>query len=193
MQTFVNNYNNLLQYVNQNNSYNSSTNIAGAFFGSTAIQSVISGLRNSFFGLFNQSSNQSINSAMSIGLSFDRNGNLQFNSLVFQQAVSSDFNAVKSVLTNSSNNGIMDSVNNMINQATSTNGGIITTAQNEIQNQISSIQSQINTLQQNLQTYQNNLVVQFSQLNKVMNQMQSQSQYLTTMFNSLNVKSSSGV
>lgn len=192
MQTFVNNYNNLLQYVNQNNSYNSSTNIAGAFFGSTAIQSVMSGLRNSFFGLFNQSANQSINSAMSIGLSFDSNGNLQFNSLAFQQAVSSDFNAVKSVLTNSSNNGIMDSVNNMINQATSTNGGIITTAQNEIQNQISSIQSQINTLQQNLQTYQNNLVVQFSQLNTVMNQMQSQSQYLTTMFNSLNGNSSSG-
>jgi flagellar hook-associated protein 2 len=192
MNTFVNNYNNLLQYVNQNNSYNSSTNIAGAFFGSTAIQSVMSGLRNSFFGFFNNSANQSINSAMSIGLSFDSNGNLQFNSLAFQQAVSSDFNAVKSVLTNSSNNGVMDSVNNMINQATSTNGGIITTAQNEIQNQISSIQSQINTLQQNLQTYQNNLVVQFSQLNTVMNQMQSQSQYLTTMFNSLNGNSSNG-
>lgn len=192
MQTFVNNYNNLLQYVNQNNSYDSSTNLAGAFFGSTAIQSVMSSLRNSFFGLFNQSGNQSINSAMSIGLSFDNNGNLQFNSLTFQQAVSNNFNAVKNILTNSSNNGIMDSINNIVNKATSINGGIITTAQNEIQNQINSIQSQIDALQQNLQTYQNNLVVQFSQLNTIMNQMQSQSQYLMTMFNSLNGKSSSG-
>ncbi|AHF98233.1 hypothetical protein DESACE_09050 [Desulfurella acetivorans A63] len=185
MQTFVNNYNNLLQYVNQNNSYDSTTNIAGAFFGSTAIQSVMASLRNAFFGLFNQNTNQTINSAESIGLSFDQNGNLQFNSLVFQQAVATDFNAVKNILTNSSANGIMDLINNAVNQATSVNGGAITTAQNIIQNQINSLQSQINTLKQNLQNYQNNLVVQFSQLNTIMNQMQAQSQYLTTMFDSL--------
>ncbi|MGC8706211.1 MAG: flagellar filament capping protein FliD [Desulfurella sp.] len=185
MQTFVNNYNNLLQYVNQNNSYDSTTNIAGAFFGSTAIQSVMASLRNAFFGLFNQNTNQTINSAESIGLSFDQNGNLQFNSLVFQQAVATDFNAVKNILTNSSANGIMDLINNAVNQATSVNGGAITTAQNIIQNQINSLQSQINTLEQNLQNYQNNLVVQFSQLNTIMNQMQAQSQYLTTMFDSL--------
>ncbi|MGB9744519.1 MAG: flagellar filament capping protein FliD [Desulfurella sp.] len=185
MQTFVNNYNNLLQYVNQNNSYDSTTNIAGAFFGSTAIQSVMASLRNAFFGLFNQNTNQTINSAESIGFSFDRNGNLQFNSLTFQQALSTNFNAVKNILTNSSANGIMDLINNAVNQATSVNGGAITTAQNIIQNQINSLQSQINTLKQNLQNYQNNLVVQFSQLNTIMNQMQAQSQYLTTMFNSL--------
>ncbi len=185
MQTFVNNYNNILQYVNQNNTYDSSTNLAGAFFGSTAIQSVMSSLRNAFLSFFNQSTNQSINSAQSIGLSFDNNGNLQFNSLVFQQAVSSDFNAVKNILTNSSQNGIMNLINNAVNQATSINGGSLTTAQNIIQNQINSLQSQINTLQQNLQNYQNTLVVQFSQLNTIMNQMQAQSQYLTTMFNSL--------
>ncbi|PMP87534.1 MAG: hypothetical protein C0173_08835, partial [Desulfurella sp.] len=126
-----------------------------------------------------------INSAESIGLSFDQNGNLQFNSLVFQQAVATDFNAVKNILTNSSANGIMDLINNAVNQATSVNGGAITTAQNIIQNQINSLQSQINTLKQNLQNYQNNLVVQFSQLNTIMNQMQAQSQYLTTMFDSL--------
>ncbi|MGC9168769.1 MAG: flagellar filament capping protein FliD [Desulfurella sp.] len=185
MQTFVNNYNNLLQYVNQNNSYDSTTNIAGAFFGSTAIQSVMASLRNAFFGLFNQNTNQTINSAESIGLSFDQNGNLQFNSLTFQQALSTNFNAVKNILTNSSANGIMDLINNAVNQATSVNGGAITTAQNIIQNQINSLQSQINTLKQNLQNYQNNLVVQFSQLNTIMNQMQAQSQYLTTMFDSL--------
>ncbi|MGC8790696.1 MAG: flagellar filament capping protein FliD [Desulfurella sp.] len=185
MQTFVNNYNNLLQYVNQNNSYDSTTNIAGAFFGSTAIQSVMASLRNAFFGLFNQNTNQTINSAESIGFSFDRNGNLQFNSLTFQQALSTNFNAVKNILTNSSPNGIMDLINNAVNQATSVNGGAITTAQNIIQNQINSLQSQINTLKQNLQNYQNNLVVQFSQLNTIMNQMQAQSQYLTTMFDSL--------
>ncbi|MGC8616750.1 MAG: flagellar filament capping protein FliD [Desulfurella sp.] len=185
MQTFVNNYNNLLQYVNQNNSYDSTTNIAGAFFGSTAIQSVMASLRNAFFGLFNQNTNQTINSAESIGFSFDRNGNLQFNSLTFQQALSTNFNAVKNILTNSSANGIMDLINNAVNQATSVNGGAITTAQNIIQNQINSLQSQINTLKQNLQNYQNNLVVQFSQLNTIMNQMQAQSQYLTTMFDSL--------
>ncbi len=192
MQTFVNNYNNLSQYVNQNNTYNSSTNIAGAFFGSTAIQSIMSSLRNVFFNTFNQSSNQTLNSAMSIGLSFDQNGNLQFNSLTFQQAVASDFNSVKNILNNSSNNGIMNLINNTVNQATATNGGTLTTAQNQIQNQLNSLQSQINTMQQNLQTYQNNLVVQFSQLNTIMNQMQSQSQYLTTMFNSLNGTGSSG-
>ncbi|WP_291493754.1 flagellar filament capping protein FliD [Desulfurella sp.] len=185
MQTFVNNYNNLLQYVNQNNSYDSTTNIAGAFFGSTAIQSVMASLRNAFFGLFNQNTNQTINSAESIGLSFDQNGNLQFNSLVFQQAVATDFNAVKNILTNSSTNGIMDLINNAVNQATSVNGGAITVAQNIIQNQINSLQSQINTLKRNLQNYQDNLVVQFSQLNTIMNQMQAQSQYLTTMFDSL--------
>ncbi len=192
MQTFVKNYNNLSQYVNQNNTYNSSTNIAGAFFGSTAIQSIMSSLRNVFFNTFNQSSNQTLNSAMSIGLSFDQNGNLQFNSLTFQQAVASDFNSVKNILNNSSNNGIMNLINNTVNQATATNGGTLTTAQNQIQNQLNSLQSQINTMQQNLQTYQNNLVVQFSQLNTIMNQMQSQSQYLTTMFNSLNGTGSSG-
>jgi len=185
MQTFVNNYNNLLKYVNQNNTYDSSTNIAGAFFGSTAIQTIMASLRNAFFGIFNQNSDQTINSAMSIGLSFDNYGNLQFNSLMFQQALSSDFNAVKSILTNSSNNGIMNLINNVVNQAVSLNGGILTTAENLIQDQINSLQSQINTMQQNLQNYQNNLVVQFSQLNTIMNQMQSQSQYLTAMFDSL--------
>ncbi len=152
----------------------------------------MSSLRNAFFATFNQSSNQTFNSAMSVGLSFDQNGNLQFNSLVFQQAASSDFNSVKNILTNSSNTGIMNLINNTVNQATASNGGTLTTAQNQVQNQINSLQSQINTMQQNLQTYQNNLVVQFSQLNTIMNQMQSQSQYLTTMFNSLNGTGSSG-
>ncbi len=191
MQTFVNNYNSLLQDVNQNNTYDSSTNIAGAFFGSTAIQSIMSSLQNTFMGIFNQSSDQTLNSAMSIGLSFDQNGNLQFNSQVFQQAASNNFNAVQNILNNSSNNGIMNLINNTVNQATATSGGSLTTAQNQVQNQIDSLQSQINTMQQNLQTYQNNLVVQFSQLNTIMNQMQSQSQYLTTLFNSINGTSSS--
>ncbi|MGB9755730.1 MAG: flagellar filament capping protein FliD [Desulfurella sp.] len=191
IQTFVTNYNNLLKYVNQNNSYNSSTNVSGAFFGSNAIQSVMTNLLNSFLGNFNSSTNQNINSAMSLGLSFDRNGNLQFNASTFQQAASQDFNAVKNVLSNPSNNGIMDLINKAINNATSVKGGSLTTAQNLIQNQINSLQSQISSMKQNLQNYQNNLVVQFSQLNTVMNQMQFQSQYLTTMFNSLNGKSSS--
>lgn len=192
MQTFVTNYNNLLKYVNQNNSYNSSTNVAGAFFGSTAIQSVMSKLLNAFLGNFNSNSNQNINSAMSLGLSFDRDSNLQFSASTFEQVAYQDFNAVKNILSNSSNNGIMNLINKAINNATSARGGSLTTAQNSIKNQISSLQSQINALQKNLQTYQNTLVVQFSQLNTVMNQMQFQSQYLTAMFNSLNGKSSNG-
>lgn len=192
MQTFVTNYNNLLNYVNQNNSYNSSTNVAGAFFGSTAIQSVMSNLLNAFLGNFNSNTNKNINSAMSLGLSFYRNGNLQFSASTFGQAASQDFNAAKNVLSNSSNNGIMNLINKAINHATSLKGGSLTTAQNSIQSQISSLQLQINSMQKNLQTYQNTLVVQFSQLNTIMNQMQFQSQYLTTMFNSLNGKSSSG-
>lgn len=192
MQTFVTNYNNLLQTVNQNNTYDSSTNLAGAFFGNTAVEGVMSSLQNSFLGLFNQTNDQSINSAMSIGLSFDSNGNLQFNSSTFTQALSQDYNAVSNILNNTQNNGIMNVVNNTINNATNTTSGSLTTAENDVQNQINSLQSQINTMETNLQTYQNNLVVQFSQLNTVMNETQSETNYLNTLFNAMNGSSSNG-
>ncbi|MGB9778858.1 MAG: flagellar filament capping protein FliD [Candidatus Bathyarchaeales archaeon] len=192
MQTFVTNYNKLLQTVNQNNTYDSSTNLAGAFFGNTAVEGIMSSLQNSFLGLFNQTKDQSINSAMSIGLSFDANGNLQFNSSTFTQALSQDYNAVSNILNNTQNNGIMNVVNNTISNATNVTSGSLTTAENNVQNQINSLQSQINTMTANLQTYQNNLVVQFSQLNTVMNETQSETNYLNTLFNTQNGSSSNG-
>jgi flagellar hook-associated protein 2 len=98
VQSFVTAYNNLNQFVAQNSALDTSTYQTGPLFGDPNVQQIQSTLASDLFtpvpGLA-----QPYNNLSSIGLAFDQNGNLTFDSTQLTAALTSNPTAVQNLFT----------------------------------------------------------------------------------------------
>jgi len=70
--------------------------------------------------------------------------------------------------------GLADQLNNLINNFTDPNTGVIATTQNSLQDQITDANNRITDLQEQVNNYHDQLVQQFSQMEQALNTMKSQ-------------------
>jgi flagellar hook-associated protein 2 len=86
VQNFVTAYNAVIDYINQNSSYNTATQQAGLFLGNATSSSLASALASAMgtAGFHTASGQESLGS---IGLSFNQSGDLQFNQSTFTEAM----------------------------------------------------------------------------------------------------------
>jgi flagellar hook-associated protein 2 len=152
----------------------------GALSGDPVIGQLSSLLQN--IGNYNSASG-SINSLSNLGLSYNQNGQLEFDSGTFNAAVASSAHAVMSFLGSASDNtSFLGAASQALTQAVDPTTGLITTEQNSLAASVTSLSNEIAADQQRVAQLQTNLTAQMSAADAAIAALQSQQTQITDLF-----------
>jgi flagellar hook-associated protein 2 len=153
--------------------------------GALAGNSVIQQLSNVLQGIANYSSasSGSIHSLTDLGLSFDTNGHLQFDSTVFSAATSSSLNDVMSFLgSESANSGFLGAANTALSAVTDTSSGLVVQQISSFAGTIANLGTTITNDQARVTLLQSNLTAQMEAADAAVASLQSQATEISAMF-----------
>jgi flagellar hook-associated protein 2 len=152
----------------------------GALSGDPVIGQLSSLLQN--IGNYSSASG-SINSLSNLGLSYNQNGQLAFDSGTFNAAVASSAHAVMSFLGSASDNtSFLGAASQALTQAVDPTTGLITTEQNSLAASVTSLSNEIAADQQRVDQLQTNLTAQMSAADAAIAALQSQQTQITDLF-----------
>ena len=183
LSSLVTSYNAAVDEVNNNRGQNG---------GALAGQSILLQLSNVLHSLTDYSgtsSSGSVQSPTDLGLTFDTNGHLQFDSTVFNSAASSSISDVMSFLGSESGaTGFLSAASTALSSVTATTSGAIVQQMSSLATSISNIGSEITNDQTRLTLMQSNLTAQMAAADAAVASMQSQVSELTAMFSAENTE-----
>ncbi|HUX82040.1 MAG TPA: flagellar filament capping protein FliD [Halothiobacillus sp.] len=178
LQTLVTNYN---QYQTTNaglTSYDPTANQAGPLLGDATANGVNNALR-SLMGQNYTTGSTTVQNLADIGIQVDKNGVMTLDTTKLNQALTTDPNAVKTMLTDSTN-GLSAKVDNVLNPYLQYNG-ILDSRTQSINTQLQSITKQQSDLQARLNQYQTSLMAQFTAMDAYVAQMNSSMSFLAKL------------
>ena len=185
---FVTAYNSFQSLVATDTAYNTSTNTASVLTGDSTLKLIGSQITQMLSSTVGGSGNTGLNNLAQIGIQFQSDGTLKFDSTDFSNAMSSNPKGVQALFAtatgSASSQGIGVQLNNALSQMLLPNGAV-TSRTKALQTQLTSIQSQETDQQNYLTQIQNQLTTQYSALNAALASMQQQQSQLTSMLNGL--------
>ena len=183
LSSLVTSYNAAVDQVNNNRGQNG---------GALAGQSVLLQLSNVLHSLTNYSGTSAsgnIQSLTDIGLTFDTNGHLQFDSNAFNSAANSSIGNIMTFLgSESGGTGFLSSASTSLTSVTDTTNGAIVQQMNSLAGSISNIGDKITADQARLTLMQSSLTQQMAKADAAVASMQSQVSELTAMFSAQNTE-----
>ena len=198
----ITNFNSVVDALNQNDTYDTTTNQAGLLLGDPTVESVRSSLYNLVNSRNTDLSTQYTTLAQ-IGITVDSNGHLQLDQNAFTQALNTDRNAVvqlftyKQTTTDPNGNTILnkggigarlaDTVNNMVDPVS----GLFVNRTNAIDAQVALNNNRINELNDQLAAKRQQLQTEFNNMEQALAQLQSQGSALNSLTNLLGSTTSS--
>lgn len=178
LQTLVTNYN---KYQTTNaglTSYDPTANQAGPLLGDSTANGVNNALR-SLMGQNYTTGSTTVQNLADIGIQVDKNGVMTLDTTKLNQALATDPNAVKTMLTDATN-GLSAKVDNVLNPYLQYNG-ILDSRTQSINTQLQSITKQQSDLQARLTQYQTSLMAQFTAMDAYVAQMNSSMSFLAKL------------
>lgn len=179
VQDFVTTYNDFASYINAEYTIGATTDVPGPLAGEAALRTtrstITANLRDSVSvgGLYSYLSE--------VGITFDRDGNLELDTATLTEAINSNPADVEKLFQGTdSANGVFDNLVSTINSLTDTSG-ILTKTEDSFSNSIDSLTTQINDLEDQIDVFRQSLVQQFSAVDQLMSQLNS----YTTMLQGL--------
>ena len=182
---FVSAYNTYASTVNQLQSYNSTTKVAGVLLGDatlSAVQSQISHVLGSTV------SNSSLGSLASLGITRNADGTLVSNSTTLANTLASNPSSVQQLF--SGTNGIATQLSTLVTGFNSSTG-VLQSRITNLNNDLTGLQTQQTALNARMAVYQQQLVQQYTSLSSLMSSLNNTSSYLTQAMNALTGTSSS--
>ena len=180
---FVSSYNDVINYLSDQNKITSTTSASGdptntfAPLASTRIdESAVSAIRTSLSSA--SLSGGLVNTFADLGVTTQRDGTLKFDQSTFSSALSNDSSAVDSILTKFGDSAA--GVDGSIAQYTRF-GGLLDQAIQNGSNSITAGNNRINDIESGLSKQQDALTAQFSRLESLISQLNNQSQSLTSL------------
>ena len=184
LSSLVTSYNAAVDEVNNNRGQN-----GGALAGQSVLLQLSSVLQSLTNYSGSSSSSGSIQSLTDIGLTFDTNGHLQFDSTAFNSAASSSIGDVMNFLGSESGaTGFLSAANSALTSVTDTTSGAIVQQMNSLASSISNIGTEITNDQTRLTQMQTNLTAQMAAADAAVASMQNQVSELTAMFSAQNTE-----
>ena len=174
----------LSSFVSAYNTANSDlTKSRGQNGGALAGQSVVYDLQSALQSITSYAGSSGAVSALSdVGLTFDQNGQLQFDSSTFEQAAATSASDVINYFGTESGSGFLQSTSNILTSVNDPNSGILagfssglTSDYTNLTNKIAADQTQINALQASLTS-------QMSAADAAISEMEQQLSYVTSLF-----------
>jgi flagellar hook-associated protein 2 len=171
IQTFVDAYNSVIEYINEQFQYNSVSNEAkGALFGDAQLRSIKSRLQTTVLGqeLFNY------------GITFSREGTLEFDAEEFKDALSQDYGGTVSKF-----NDLAQSLQSVLDALTDSVDGTVKTQIKSVEKKIDTLDDRMQTMEERIDAELERLKAQFIAMDNAMNTMNNQLSSLSQLFSSL--------
>lgn len=178
VQNFANTYNGWISTQQSLSSYNSTTSAAGPLLGDAMLNSAVNGIASIMAS--GVTVGGSTYSLAQIGLNLNNDGTLNFSSSTLQSTLTSSPTMAQNVFNGT--NGIGEQLNSFINSYTESSIGQIDQRSASINSDLTSLGQQQSTLAAYQQTLTDQYNAQFTALNNLMSQMQSNTQYLNQLF-----------
>lgn len=174
LSSFASAYNAVVDELDKNRGQN-----GGALSG----QSIVYELQSQLSNLASYTSGSGpVASLSQLGLSFDENGNLQFDASTFNNLASQSPTDVMNFLGSATAGGFLQAANNMLSSATDPTTGMLAEASSSITGQISSISSKITDDQSQVSALQQSLTSQMASADSAISLLQSQVSEMTNLF-----------
>lgn len=161
----------------------------GALSGESLVYTLSDSLRN----LANSGAQPgSIYSIADLGLTFDQNGHLSFDSSVLSQTTSKSLTNVLSFLGTESSGGFLKGANDILTGIDDTTTGSLPQAAQSLTYELSSIADKISSQQDRITLLQQTLTAQMSKADATISSLQQQVTYYTTLFTTMRQNNSNG-
>lgn len=180
---FVNAYNNLQDELSKEQAYGGQSGTSGPLIGDSTVRSITQTLADLVGGQVSGSTD-GYNSLISIGISLDKNGQLQVDSSQLSDALANHSSDVSNIFSGATD-AIGTSLSNYLNTVLDPVDGLITTQQSSLQDTINNLQDQQTEMQTRLDAQQQTLQNQFNNLETLISNYQTTGSYLTQQLSSL--------
>jgi flagellar hook-associated protein 2 len=179
-------YNDAVQEVRTNSSYDAETGEFGSLFGTT-LRGLPNTLRNLMTATFNGDATGTVTTLFDLGLEFNRDGTISLNEETVDAALADNPDAVSAFFLGDSDRdiqGFADMVNERMRTMTGIEGQIDGEKQSA-QGRITEIEAKVAAENARLDKKYELMTKQFIELDRYMNQMTSLSSYLVSQFDSI--------
>ena len=173
-------YNDIVNFINQRTTYDTQTNTGGDFVGEGTARTVLSQIRQSLFSTVPGLT--SFAGVSQIGFQTQRDGTITLDQSALDGALASNYSDVRKLfLGQTGTTGVGQQLYDAVNALDDVQGGALTLRQNGLNDQISKLSDAITRKQQDLSDYQDRLQLQFASLDALLQQLKTQSTYLSQL------------
>lgn len=194
---FVDAYNDVVSFYNTNNNYNSSTKVSGAFFGDSAVASIVNTLRQKGFNggaSYVATGTDNYGSLSAIGIRLQSDGTLQIDDSKLTERIGTSVKGVLDLFADSdgsgSDKGLAVDIRNFA-QFASTGGkddngndvvGTLDAKTASIKSQIATLQKTIDTGEDHVEKFTAQLKAKYAKFEQTMGQLKAQQAALLAKF-----------
>ena len=182
MQDFVDAYNEIVTFISENDLISREeegddvTNVFGPLAGTSLDDNIASALRSALSGA--GISGQSVNTLADLGITTERDGTLKFDETIFQSALNSDPESVRTITQKLGET--LASTTGTIAQFTQFNG-LIDQAENNNKEQISSLEKRVAEIENSLAKQEEMMTARFGRLEALISQLNAQQSALVSL------------
>lgn len=170
VQTFVDAYNSVIEYINGQFSYNAlSEKKGGVLFGDAMLRSMKNRLQSTVLD----------RELSAYGINFSRTGTLELNTEKFKSALSEDFSGTVSAF-----NDMAQSLHSVLNALTDSVDGTVTVEKKSVQAKIKTLDNRMQTLEDRIDADMERLKARFIAMDNAMNTLNAQMSSLSKLFSS---------
>ena len=180
IQNFVKAYNDIMTFVNKDTAYDVTTKTGAILYNETSVRGFISQLRSALSTPIDGLTTYA--SVGEIGFQTNRDGTIILDNSKLDSALSSNYNAVKSLFINQTAvAGVAQRVNQAIDAINDAVSGSLTGRKNALTGQITNLTDQISRKETDLSAYEEQLKIQYAKLDSLLSQLQGQANFLTAL------------
>jgi flagellar hook-associated protein 2 len=176
---FVTAYNDIVTFVNKETAYDVTTKTGALLHNETSVKGFVSQIRQALStpvgGL------ATYTSAGEIGFKTNRDGTITLEDAKLDSALSTNYNAVKSLFINQTTvAGVAQRVNQAITAINDVVSGSLTGRKSSLTNQINRLTDQISRKETAISAYEERLKIQYARLDSLLSQLKGQTNFLTS-------------
>jgi len=185
LQTFIDAYNEVIDYIDTNSVYNADEGIRAPFVGESGVQRVASGLASAVTAQY--ASGEAISALLFLGITTDSSGNIELDEDTFADALSSNYNEVESMFTSDEGFaaallGTTDTTG-LIDVYVDSDSGTLQTRYDSLDSRIDDLGTQIERYEDRIDRYEDRLRSQYEAMEVTLGMLQATTSYLDALFN----------
>ncbi len=177
---FVTAFNDIVTLVNKDTAYDVTTKTGALLYNESTVKGFVSQIRQALSAPVGGLT--TYGSAGEIGFKTNRDGTITLEDSKLDSALSTNYNAVKSLFINQTTvAGVAQRVTQAIDAIDDVVSGSLTGRKNSLTRQINSLTDQISRKETAISAYEERLKIQYAKLDSLLRQLQGQSNFLTTV------------